>query len=126
MRDRRKDDRVQIGKEGILYIQEMDELLCIVKDISEVGIAFEVNYTDNLYNQLKEIKEIKFSYLDEFLFLGTPQSVIINAKCDVVRIVKKKETILIGCKMNSNNEIRHYVTQKKVTEFMKSIERFKK
>lgn len=126
MRDRRMDDRVQLDKECLLYLKEIGELACVVKDISEVGIAFEVDYTDSLYKQLKEIKEIRFSYLDEFIFLGTEQSVIINANCDVVRVVKKKEKILIGCKLNANSEIRHYVTQMKVAAFMQTLERIKR
>lgn len=121
MRDRRQDDRVQIGKECMLYIKGKDEIPCIVKDISEVGIAFEMEYSETLYKQLKEIKEIKFSYLDEFIFIGTEQTTIITAVCNIVRVVKKKEKLLIGCKMNSNSNIKHYVVQKKVNAFMESI-----
>lgn len=126
MRDRRQDDRVQIGKECMLYIKGKDEIPCIVKDISEVGIAFEMEYSETLYKQLKEIKEIKFSYLDEFIFIGTEQTTIITAVCNIVRVVKKKEKILIGCKLNANSEIRHYVTQMKVAAFMQTLERIKR
>lgn len=123
MVDRRQDDRVQVGKECNLYIKDIGEITVTVKDISEIGIAFIMPYDETLHEKLKNIRELHFSYLDEFIFLGTEQSSIITASCNVVRVVKEDNSLLLGCTLASDKDIRQYVTRKKVSKFMELVKK---
>ena len=125
MTDRRRDDRVQIGLECMLYIEGLDEMEATVKDISEIGIAFEINFNEVLYDDLKNKKKLQFAYLDEFEFLQTHIEVVLQATCEIVRVSEESGKIVIGCTLNADKDIRHYVTQRKVKKFVDSMYEFK-
>lgn len=125
MTERRRDDRVQIGLECMLYVDSLGEVEAIVKDISEIGIAFEINFNEEMFNNLQKCKELKCAYVDEFEFLQTHIEVVLQATCEIVRVSEESGKIVIGCTLNADKDIRHYVTQRKVKKFVDSMHEFK-
>ena len=105
--DRRMDDRVRIEQECNVYI-EGTEINCTLKDISEIGVAFELPFQKDTYNKLQSIT-------------GEDKLTIINDSCTVARIVKKGDKIILGCRLNPNNQIKKYVKEKKVSVFLEQI-----
>lgn len=121
MADRRRDDRVQIGLECLLYVEGLDEIEAVVKDISEIGIAFEIPFSNELDKLLESKKEMQFAYLDDFIFLDSHIEIILQAACKVVRVSKDGEKLIVGCELKADEDIRHYVTQRKVKKFIDNI-----
>lgn len=124
MRDRRLDDRVNLENlDCVLYVTGFNEIAAKVKDISEVGIAFEIAYDEKIFQIMQNIKKLSFSFLDTYVFLDTEIEQILQGICEIARVVKKKDTIIVGCKLNADSELKHYITQKKVINFMDLIHR---
>lgn len=121
MTDRRRDDRVQLGLECSLYIEGLDEMEAVVKDISEIGIAFEIEFNETIYEKLRDKKKLQFAYLDDFMIINTHTEVILQAMCEIVRVSREDEKIVLGCKMNADKNIRTYVTQRKVKKFIDQL-----
>ena len=119
MTERRIDDRVKINKECNIYLKKAGEIACLVKDISEVGIAFEIPSTDEtLINEIKKAKKIKFSYLDEFTYLSSTEFCVVTGIAHYVRVVEHKDNIVVGCTIEHDSKIKKYVSRKKVSTFM--------
>lgn len=118
--DRRMDDRVRIEQECNIYM-EGTELNCTLRDISEIGVAFEIPFHNDTYSKLQSITDLEFSYLDEFTYLGEDKLTIINDSCTIARIVKKGDKIILGCRLNPNNQVKKYVKEKKVSVFLEQI-----
>lgn len=119
--DRRRDDRVCVQCDCTIYVQGFDETCCIVKDISEVGIAFEMNYDEQLYESITKGMKISFSYLDTFCYIDEDRSYAIIGKCHVTRKTKNDKTMIVGCDLVVDNYIRKYVTCRKVAVFISEM-----
>ena len=122
MPDRRSDDRVQIGLNCVLYIDQTTEMNAVVKDISEIGVAFEIPFSDVVYEMMQNKRDITFAFLDDFMFFDASVSAVCQAKATIVRITKSEDVILIGCKLNPSKQIRSYVEKKKVNKFLAEID----
>lgn len=122
--DRRRDDRTTLNIDCNIYLKEVGEIDCKVIDISEVGIAFEIEYNDRLYKKLNKGMKIKFLYLDEYLYANNEYFNIITSECILTRIAKKNNKMIVGCDLLIDNNIKKYIAQRKVVNFiekMKSI-----
>lgn len=119
--DRRRDDRVNVQQECTIYVDGRDEIQCIVKDISEVGIAFEIDYDEQLYESIAEGMKISFTYLDKFRYLADDKSYIITKQCEVARKTKTDKTMIIGCNLVTDAYLKEYITCRKVAAFVNKM-----
>lgn len=119
--DRRRDDRVRIRRECTIYLDGRDEIQCIVRDISEVGIAFEIDYDEQLYESIVEGVKIAFTYLDKFRYLADDKSYIITKECKVARKTKTDKTMIIGCNLVTDASLKEYITCRKVAAFVNKM-----
>lgn len=116
--DRRRDDRVCVERDCVIYIQGFDEICCVVKDISEVGIAFEMEYDEQLYESIVKGMKVSFSYSDKFRYISEDRSYTIIGKCHVTRKAKNDKTMIVGCDLVADNYINEYITCRKVAVFV--------
>lgn len=126
MPDRRRDDRIAINQECSLYPQGLGEICCTIRDISEVGIAFELAYDEPLYEAIKMGTTITFSYLDEFTYMNENKVYIITRECQVVRKVKSDKTVVVGCTLTADEELKKYITCRKVSSFVEALKHHRK
>ena len=122
--DRRRDDRIHIHIECSLYPEGLGEVPATVKDVSEVGIAFELDFEESLYNKIKRGMYISFSYMDEFTYMREKKEYILNYDCTVARKCRQGEKFLIGCVVPADATFKEYVTCRKVAKFLETLPKY--
>ena len=111
--DRRFASRYKINMDAILYMKqnEVDEIDCIVKNISEHGVCFEI---DNKYLSLFQVSDVfKFCIYDSSMRRIGIANELISGKAIVKYINQgKNNKFYLGCLANSEDMetyIRHKI-----------------
>lgn len=118
-KDRRYYSRLNINIPCIIYYKNK-EYSGIARDISEEGIGILIN--DKIKDNFKIDETLIFSFIDKFKKLNAiPKEYIITGNAKIKRISSTNENkIILGCIYNQDHKIEEYVSDKKVTNYIKN------
>ncbi len=112
-RDRRCYGRFYVNIGAVLFgIQDIAEIRCKIKNISEQGIGFEVPAS---YEEFLSVgDDITFQFYDAFMYGNEEESAVICEKGRVKHIDRSGNSLFIGCYLNSE-DYRRYVLHKEMS-----------
>lgn len=124
MINRRAYDRIYTNTKVLVYCNNREWTLR-VKDISENGIAFLCEASEEIEKYIKIGDTIFFTLLDKYTLFNVEHEVVIVGRCQVVRLDNsgcKNDCKVLGCKLaNPDEKMLNYIDDKRVEAFLRCI-----
>lgn len=130
--ERRTSERITKMLPTILYFKTDNykdnvEVDATILNISEGGIAFEVETTDFVKTKIFNDAQFAFLVVDEYEYLQHNKNVVLYGNCTVRWFVEKDDKIQMGCQIVRFEDKWHeYVMEQKVNSFLKHLENSRK
>ena len=124
MINRRAYDRIYTNTKVLVYCNNREWTLR-VKDISENGIAFLCEVSEEIEKHIKIGDTISFTLLDKYTLFCVEHEVVLVGRCQVVRLDNsgyKNGCKILGCKLiNPDEKMINYIDNKRVEAFLGCI-----
>lgn len=121
--DRRNYSRLKKNIPCSIYCADkgsaIDEINAKVIDMSEEGISFEIEYSEELGDTLYLGMPLRFQFVDDYIYIDGVHKVILQESLNIRNIKVGKRKIRIGGKIKKAGENWvKYITRQKVMNFV--------
>ena len=119
MVQRRRYGRIIVELDCVLYYKNF-ECEAKIKNISEEGICFECELSDEMLAIANDLQSVIFNSIDVYTHFFEEVTSFILGTGKIVRYEVTGNTLILGCSLiNPSNELLTYIANKKVDYFIK-------
>ena len=120
MKERREYSRIGLNIDTIVFLENGDEINCIISDISETGICIKLEGNEKTL-PIKEGDILSFQTVDTFILYDKEVIKYINGDFKILRIQNINGVMFLGCIFTYiPQRLLDYIRDRKVALYIQS------